>query len=142
MPLALYAALPVVAPLGLRYFLQHQGYQHVTLQLGYPGWHTLQVPVLPFRQDVADEILEVTVQGRQIEYDLGDLMAGRVRRLAIAHAAVSLRGRSGNAAQPCASPPPTTSRPGLWASIPLGQLAHAVPGLPWRTLEVESLHLF
>ena len=142
MPLVLYAALPVAAPVVLRYLLRYWGYQHVTLQLGYPGWHTLQVPVLSFQQDIAAETLEVTVRDSQFEYDIGDLVSGRVRRLAIVHAAVSWRGRSGNATQPCTPAPTATSRPGLGASIPLGHLAHPMPELPWRTLEVEQLHVF
>src|SRR5207245_2475653 len=94
-PVALYALLPVTAAAGLKYFLHRQGYQHVTLQLGYPGWHTLQVPVLAFQQDMDGETLSVTVQDSRLEYDLGTLFSGRVHRLAIPYASVSLRGRSG-----------------------------------------------
>lgn len=141
-PLVLYVTLPVAAPVVLRYLLQYWGYHHVTLQLGYPGWHTLQVPVLSLQKDLDGETLEVTVHDSQIEYDIGDLVSGRVRRLAIAHASVSWRGRSGNAAQPCTPPPTATSRPGLWASMSLGHPAHPMPELPWRALAVEQLHVF
>src|SRR5438067_2879570 len=141
-PLALYAVLPSMATVVLRYILQQRGYHHVALQLGYPGWHTWRVPALSFQQDLDGETLAVTVQDSQLEYDIGDLVAGRVRRLAIARASVSLRGRSGNAAQPCTSPPTATSRPGLSASFPMAYLAHPAPELPWRTLVVEQLHVF
>ena len=61
-PLALYALLPIAAAAGLKYFLHRQGYHHVTIQLGYPGWHTLQVPVLSFQKDLDSESLAVTVR--------------------------------------------------------------------------------
>src|SRR5437763_152645 len=61
-PVALYALLPLAAAAGLTYFLHRQGYHHVTVQLGYPGWHTLQVPVLSLQKDVDGESLSVTVQ--------------------------------------------------------------------------------
>src|SRR5262244_613084 len=61
-PVALYALLPIAAAAGLTYFLNRQGYHRVTVQLGYPGWHTLQVPVLSLQKDVDSESLSVTVR--------------------------------------------------------------------------------
>ncbi len=70
-PVALYALLPTAAAAGLTYFLHRQGYQHITVQLGYPGWHTLQVPVLSFQKDLDGESLSVTVQDSRLQYDIG-----------------------------------------------------------------------
>src|SRR5215472_10448216 len=54
-PVALYALLPFAAAAGLTYFLHRQGYHDVTVQLGYPGWHSLQIPVLSLHKDVDGE---------------------------------------------------------------------------------------
>ena len=39
--------------------------------LGYPGWHTLQVPVLSFQKDLDGESLSVTVHDSWLQYDVG-----------------------------------------------------------------------
>ena len=141
-PVALYALLPVAVAAGLRYLLQQQGYQHVTTQLGYPGWHTLQVPLLSFQKDVDGESLAVTVHDSQLEYDIGALFSGRVHRLIIPYASVSLRGRSGNDGQACAPSQTATPEPSQWASVTIAQLLQPIPELPWRELVVEQVHLF
>ena len=141
-PLALYAVLPVAAAAGLRYLLRQQGYQHVTMQLGYPGWRTLQVPLISFQKDFEVESLSVTVQDSLLEYDLGALFSGRVHRLTIPYASVSWRGRSGNAGQPCAQSQTAIAGPGRLASVTVGHLLQPVPELPWRDLVVEQVHVF
>ena len=91
-PVALYALLPTAAAAGLTYLLHRQGYHHVTMQLGYPGWHTLQVPVLSFQKDLEGESLSVTVQDSRFQYDIRSLFSGRVHRLTLPDAFVSIRG--------------------------------------------------
>ena len=139
---ALYALLPVIAATGVQYFLHRQGYHHVTLQLGYPGWHTLHVPVLSFQHDLDGETLAVSVRDSRLEYDLGALFSGRIHRLTIPHASVSIRGRGENPAQACAQAQTATAESGLLANITVGQFLRPLPELPWRTLVVEQIHVF
>src|SRR5215831_8468499 len=87
-PAALYTMLPVAAAAGLKYLLHQQGYHHVTVQLGYPGWYTLQVPVLAFQKDLDSESLSVTVRDSRLQYDIGALFSGYVHRLIIPYASV------------------------------------------------------
>ena len=141
-PVALYALLPTAAAAGLKYFLHRQGYHHVTLQLGYPRWHTLHVPLLSFQKDVAGESLSVTVQDSRLEYDIGALFSARVHRLTIPYASVSLRGRGGNDGQPCAPSQTATSGPGPLARMTVAQLLQPLPELPLRELVVEQGHVF
>ena len=141
-PVALYALLPTVAAAGLTYFLHRQGYQHVTVQLGYPGWHTLQVPVLSFQKDLDGETLAVTVQDSRLQYDIGALFSGHIHRLTIPYASVFLRGRSGNDGQACGQSQTATAGPGQLASVTVGQLLQPLPELPWRELTVEQVHVF
>ena len=141
-PVVLYALLPTAAAAGLKYFLHRQGYHHVTMQLGYPGWHTLQVPVLSFQKDLDGESLSVTVQDSRLEYDIGALFSGRVHRLTIPYASVSLRGRGGNDGQACGRSQTAAAGPGQLASVTVGQLLQPLPELPWRELVVEQVHVF
>jgi hypothetical protein len=141
-PVALYALLPTAAAAGLTYLLHRQGYQRITVQLGYPGWHTLQVPVLSFQKDLDGESLSVTVQDSRLQYDIGSLFSGRVHRLTIPDASVSLRGRGGNDGQSCVQSQRATAEPGQWASVTVGHLLQPLPELPWRELVVEQLHVF
>ena len=141
-PVALYALLPTAAAAGLKYFLHRQGYSHVTMQLGYPGWHTLHVPVLSFQKDLDGESLSVTVQDSRLEYDIGALFSGRVHRLTIPDASVALRGRDGNNGQACAPSQTATAGSGQLASVTVGQLLQPLPELPVRALVVEQVHVF
>ena len=131
-PVALYTLLPTVAAAGLTYFLHRQGYQHVTVQLGYPGWHTLQVPVLSFQKDLDGETLAVTVQDSRLQYDIGTLFSGYIHGLTIPYASVFLHGRGGNEGQACGQSQTATAGPGQWAGVTAGQLLQPLPELPWR----------
>jgi hypothetical protein len=141
-PVALYALLPSAAAAGLMYFLHRQGYYHVTVRLGYPGWHTLQVPVLSFQKDVDGESLTVTVRDSRLEYDIGTLFSGRIQRLIMPYASVSIRGRGGNGGQACGPSQTATAGPGQWASVTVGQLLQPLPELPVRALVIEQAHVF
>jgi len=141
-PLALYALLPIAAAAGLKYFLHRQGYHHVTIQLGYPGWHTLQVPVLSFQKDLDSESLSVTVRDSRLQYDIGALLSGYVHRLTIPDASVFLRGRGGNDGQACGPSQTATAGPGQLANMTVGQLLQPLPELPWRELVVKQVHVF
>jgi Dicarboxylate transport len=141
-PVALYALLPTAAAAGLKYVLHRQGYHHVTMQLGYPGWHTLQVPMLSFQKDLDGESLLVTVQDSRLEYDIGALFSGRVHRLIIPDASVFLRRRGGNDGQACGQSQTATAGPGQLASETVGKLLQPLPELPWRALVVEQVHVF
>src|SRR5207302_5922857 len=141
-PVALYVLLPTAAAAGLTYFLHRQGYHRVTLQLGYPGWHTLQVPVLSLQKDLDGESLSVTVRDSRLQYDIGALFSGRVHRLTIPDASVSLRARGGHDGQACGQSQTATAGPGQLASATVGQLLQPLPELPWRELVVEQVHVF
>ena len=141
-PVTLYALLPIAAAAGLTYLLHRQGYRHITVQLGYPGWHTLQVPGLSFQKDLDGESLSVTVQDSRLQYDIGALFSGRVHRLTIPSASVVLRGRGGNDGQACGQSQTATAGPGQLAGVTVGHLLQPLPALPWRELVVEQVHVF
>jgi hypothetical protein len=141
-PVALYALLPVVAATALKYFLYRQGYHHVSVQLRYPGWHTLHMPFLSFQKDLDGEFLLVTVQDSQLQYDIGTLFSGSIPRLTIPNASVSWRSRGGDNGQACEPSQTTPAGPGQLASMTIGQLLQPLPELPVRELVVEQVHVF
>ena len=132
----------MVAGIGLRYFLERQGYHHVVVQLGYPGWRLLQVPLLKFHKDLDGETLAVTVQDSQIEYNPGALLSGRVHRLHVPHAVVALHAQRRNKGQPCTLSQTSQAGPGFLAGVTVGQLLQPVPALPVRTLVMDQVHVW
>src|SRR5262249_6780553 len=80
--------------------------------------------------------------GSALEYDLGALFSGRVHRLTIPYASISLHGRSGNDGQACAHSQTAAAEPGALANVTVGQLLQPIPELPWRELVVGQVHLF
>jgi len=138
----LYVLLPTVVAAVLTYFLHRQGYQHITLQLGYPGWHTLQVPVLSFQKDLNGESLSVTVRDSQLQYDIGALLSGHVHRLTMPSASVSFQARGGSDGQACGPSQTVTARPAQLGSVTVGHLLQPLPELPWRALVIEQMHVF
>lgn len=141
-PVVLYAMLPLLAGMGLRYFLTWQGYHHVVVQLGYPGWRVLRVPMLQFHQDLDGETLAVTVQDSQIEYTPGTLLSGRVQRLHVPHAAVTFHAQHRNKDQPCTRSRTSQAGPGFLAGMTVGHLLQPVPALPVRILILDQVHVW
>jgi hypothetical protein len=138
---AAYLALPLVTAMLVKDFLRQQGYRQVALQLGYPGWRRLQVPFFSLQKHLDNELLTVTAHHSRLEYDFGALLAGRIERVIIPRALVSLHGRPGPDGRLCA-PSTAASGPGLWAGVTVGHLLRPAPALPWRELTVEHLQWF
>jgi len=47
---SLYLLLPLTASYLLAQGLRQHGYKHVIIQLGYPGWSGIHIPVVSFQQ--------------------------------------------------------------------------------------------
>ncbi|HBR50698.1 MAG TPA: hypothetical protein DEA71_11490, partial [Nitrospira sp.] len=63
----------LLLPLGASYVLANQlrsyGYSQVILQLGYPGWTQMNIPVVSFQQDLGEERLMISLTDAEIQYD-------------------------------------------------------------------------
>ena len=55
--MSLYLLVPLLVSYGVTQWLSHQGYRNVIVQLGYPGWQALSIPVVSFQLDLGDEVL-------------------------------------------------------------------------------------
>ncbi|MGE3540796.1 MAG: YdbH domain-containing protein [Candidatus Tectimicrobiota bacterium] len=137
-PLVFYALLPPVAAVSLRYLLAQQGYTQVSLRLGYPGWHSLDIPYAHVERPLGHEWLSVTVERARLQYDLRSVLAGRVHQLTLGSVNVTLRGRGSDPARPCQGAAPALTQPGLAAPLTVGQTLQRLPALPWHRLVLEQ----
>ena len=86
--LSCYLLLPLGASYLLANRLRDHGYSNVVLQLGYPGWSHMRIPVVSFQQDLGEERLLVSLTDAEIRYDPTQLLQGRVSRIVLRDAAI------------------------------------------------------
>lgn len=136
-PLVLYALLPSAAALVLQYLLSQQGYQQVTMRLGYPGWHTLHVPQVSLVKRFGATSLTLTVAQSRLDYDLASLFAGRLTRLTLGHVTLLVQGPGQEPAPPCQTPDTPPEGPGLFSWLTAGHALLRLPTLPVQTVVLE-----
>ncbi|GKS64718.1 hypothetical protein YTPLAS72_20220 [Nitrospira sp.] len=138
----------LLLPLGLSYLLANKlrefGYSHVILQLGYPGWKQIRVPVLSFQEDWGEERVIVSVMNTEIQYDLSQLLQGRTRRIVLREATIQILntpttgrlqddGRTAEEVDDDSSP---------LSLITAGDLLRSLPILPFEELQLDHLSFF
>lgn len=138
----------LLLPLGASYLLAEKlrdlGYTHVTLQLGYPGWKHMRVPVVSFQEDLGEERLIVSVMNTEIQYDLSQLLQGRTSRVVLRDATVQILntpstnslGEDEKAVQAVDNDPSPLSL------ITAGDLLRSLPILPFDEVRLDHLSLF
>ena len=139
-----YLLLPLSASYLLTRGLRAQGYSDVMLQLGYPGWTHMRIPVVSFHQDLGEERLMVSLTETEIRYDLGQLLQGRVNQILLRDAAVHVLNVQ-------TTDPPTMERKEAdrasqeespWRLLTAGDLLRNLPILPFNELQIEHLTIF
>lgn len=140
----LYLVLPLTVSLAVTQWLRHHGYQNVIVQLGYPGWRGLSIPVVSFQLDLDDERLMISLTDITLRYRLTDLLQGQVDRVELPYVAV----------QVLSNPQPAPDRGahagmGLnigegspWNMVTAGDLLRRLPVLPFREVRVEEATVF
>jgi hypothetical protein len=138
----------LLLPLGASYLLAEKlrdlGYTHVILQLGYPGWKHMRVPVVSFQEDLGEERLIVSVMNAEIQYDLSQLLQGRTSRIVLRDATIQvLNAPSTNPFQEDErSTEEVNSDPSPLSLITAGDLLRNLPILPFDELRLDHLSLF
>ena len=138
----------LLLPLGVSYLLaeglRNRGYSNVILQLGYPGWKQLHIPVISFQEELSEERLIVSLMNAEIRYDLSQLLQGRVSRIVLREAAVqvlnapsigSLKGENSRIDK-------TDHEQSPWSWLTAGDLLRSVPILPFDELQLDHLTIF
>ncbi len=138
---SLYLLLPLGASYLLTQGLRQYGYKNVIIQLGYPGWRGMRIPVVSFQQDLGGESLMVSVTDAEIQYRARQLIRGRVNRVSLPYVAVQIlnvppveeegvvRSRAGEDESP-------------WSLLTAGDLLRSLPILPFDQLHLDRLTIF
>lgn len=138
----------LLLPLGASYLLadglRAHGYSHVILQIGYPGWTQMKIPVISFQQDLGEERLMISLTDAEIHYDLGQLFQGRTNRILLKEVAIHVL-----TVQPIE--PATEGKKeeesheeevSPWKLLTAGDLLRSLPILPFGELQLAHLTVF
>ncbi len=140
--ISLYLVLPLAASYLLANELRRQGYQHVIVQLGYPGWRSMRIPVVSFQRDLGHESLLVSLTDAELHYWPLQLARGHVDQVVLPYVAVQILntaalragdGTGAEAAQDDGSP---------WALLTASDLLRRLPILPVDELRLDRVTLF
>lgn len=138
----------LLLPLGVSYLLANKlrdfGYSHVILQLGYPGWKQIRVPVLSFQEKWGEERLIVSVMNTEIQYDLSQLLQGRTRRIVLREATIQILNTptTGRLQEDGRSPEKVDDDSSPLSLITAGDLLRSLPILPFEELQLDHLSFF
>ncbi|MDP3091582.1 MAG: YdbH domain-containing protein [Nitrospira sp.] len=142
--LSVYLLAPLLVSYGVTQWLSRQGYRNVIVQLGYPGWQELSIPVVSFQLDLGDEVLMVSVTNVQVEYQLPDLLHGRVSRVVLPYLAIQML----NNQDPSSTGVPVDAtvleegRGSPWNVLTAGDLLRRIPVLPFEHVELSQVTVF
>ena len=138
----------LLLPLGASYVLASQlrayGYSQVILQLGYPGWTQMTIPVVSFQQDLGEERLMISLTDAEIQYDMGLLFQGRANRILLRDVAIhvltvhSTETTTGGKQEEENSDEDSSP----WRLLTAGDLLRTLPILPFGELQLEHLTVF
>ncbi|MEK6634021.1 MAG: hypothetical protein AABY94_11925, partial [Nitrospirota bacterium] len=142
--MSVYLLVPLMVSYGVTQWLSHQGYRNVIVQLGYPGWQELSIPVVSFQLDLGDEVLMVSVTNVQVKYRLPDLLHGRVSRVVLPYLAIQMlnnqdRSSAGVRADVNVSDEGSGSP---WNVLTAGDLLRRIPVLPFEEVQLNQVTVF
>lgn len=139
-----YLLLPLSASYLLTNTLRDYGYSNVILQLGYPGWTHMRIPVVSFQQDLGEERLMVSLTDTEIRYDLAELFQGRVSRILLRDAAIHVLNVQSTepTAQDGRDTDQADTQESPWRLLTAGDLLRSLPILPFDELQLDHLTIF
>lgn len=142
--ITLYLLLPLAASYLLAQGLRHYGYQHVIIQLGYPGWRAMRIPVVSFQQDLGNESLMISLTDAELRYRPLQLLQGHLDRVALPYVAVQILSTAsvGAAEDIGGSREPVQSEGSPWSLLTAGDLLRRLPILPFDELRLERVNVF
>ena len=140
----IYLILPLTASYFLAQELRQDGYKHVMIQLGYPRWDGMHIPVVAFQQNIGGEQVLISLTNAEIAYRLPELTRGRVTRVWLPDVAVQVlnsaasgldhgEGVTRSEADDDESP---------WSLLTAGDLLRRLPILPFDELQLDRVTIF
>lgn len=141
---SLYLLLPLAASYLLAQGLRQYGYKNVIVQLGYPGWSGIHIPVVSFQQDLAGESLMVSLTNAEIQYRVTQLVHGHVDQVSLPYVAVQILNLSppgpGEAGGVVRGRADSDESP--WSLLTAGDLLRGLPILPFDELHLDHVTIF
>jgi hypothetical protein len=140
----LYLLLPLVVSSILTYGLHRYGYEHVMVQLGYPGLQGIRIPVVSFRQELGREKLLVSLTNVDVHYRLPQLLQGRVGRVVLPDVALQILNTQprGTPEDEQTSADRTDEVESPWSLLTAGDLLHRLPILPFDEVQLDRVTIF
>ncbi|HSE58369.1 MAG TPA: hypothetical protein VLA99_06685, partial [Nitrospiraceae bacterium] len=131
--LLLYGILPDLASRLLARLLIQRGFDQVIVQVDRPGLTSLRIPRLSVQRDLGPEHLRLQLEDVQVEYDLRELLRGRVNTVVVPRASIVLQDERG-------WPEPTDDAgPSKQPALALGALFQPIPRLPLDQLFLDQV---
>ena len=142
--ISIYLLVPLLVSYGVTQWLSRQGYRNVIVQLGYPGWQELSIPVVSFQLDLGDEVLMVSLTNVQVQYQFPDVLHGRVSRVVLPYLAIQMlnnleRSFDGVGAGVNVSDEGSGSP---WNVLTAGDLLRRIPVLPFEEVQLNQVTVF
>jgi len=140
---SIYLLLPLAVSYLLTQEVRQQGYQRVIIQLGYPGWRGMRIPVVSFQQDLGHESLIVSITDAELQYHPSRLVRGRIDRVVLPDVAVQILHTVNsrlNDETGAGRVPSTDESP--WSLLTAGDLIRRLPILPFDELRVDRVTMF
>ena len=139
-----YLLLPLSASYLLAQGLREYGYKKVIIQLGYPGWGTMRIPVVSFQQDLGSERLMVSVTNAEIRYNAIKLRHGHVDRIILRDVAIQVlnMASAGSSEEGSVGVTSTDDEESPWSLLTAGDLLRSLPILPFDELQLDHLTVF
>lgn len=140
---SMYLLLPLAASFALAQGLRQFGYKNVIVQLGYPGWDTMRVPVVSFQQDLGSERFMVSLTDAEIRYRAIELLQGHVDRVVLPYVAIQILNLpSAAAGETVSDRARADSGESPWSLLTAGDLLRRLPMLPFDELRLDRVTVF
>lgn len=139
---SLYLLLPLVVSYALAQGLRGHGYQHVIVQLGYPGLTGMRIPVLSFQQDLGHESLMVSLTDAELQYRPAHLLNGRIDRVILPYVAVQILHTVSPRPEEDIVGQGSESEESPWSLLTAGDLMRRLPILPFDELRLDRVTIF
>lgn len=139
----LYLLLPLGASYLLVRGLSQYGYEHIIVQLGYPGFGGIHVPVVSLQQNLGGEKLLVSLTNAEIRYSLPKLVRGHVDSILLPDVAVQMLTTHRQAADEAGDVTDSEENDELpWSFLTVNDLLRRLPILPFDELRLDRVSIF
>ena len=141
-PIVLYASFPLIATALLTKELAKNGFRNVTIHLERPGTTAFQVQSLSFQKKISGALYNSTITNITFEYQLNELINGRLRQIDIERGAVRITNTSSphsitiQDVEDDTNPAPEQSRP-----FTLDELLAPFPPLPFAQFRIGEISI-